>query len=89
MSSGRDGAANRRLSRWSDDPNPGADPAGVEDDRGEDELADVQDDDVVDEETCAESGCTRSAEYSDPAAALGTEGLPSKPLCHSHILDHA
>lgn len=76
---------NRRLSHFGD--NPGADPAGVEDDRGEDELADVQEDDVDEPETCAE--CDRTAEYSDPAEALGTDSLPSKPLCHSHILEYA
>lgn len=75
---------NRRLSRWTDDPNPGADPAGVEDDRGDDELADVQEDDD-EEEKCVK--CDRTASFSDPSEALDYDGLPSVPLCRTHILD--
>jgi len=99
MSSQRDPAPNRKLSRFQS--NPGADPAGVEDDRGDDERADADrpsylrgDDEhrdaadaVGDEETtCAE--CDAPAEYDDPAEALGHDGLPSVPLCYSHILEH-
>lgn len=91
---------NRRLSAFGS--NPGADPAGVTDDRGEDEQLDVDDDrpdylrgddaDDVDvggddEETCNE--CDRTAEFSDPSEALGNDSLPSVPLCRSHILEHA
>jgi hypothetical protein len=93
MSSG----ANRRLTRYTD--NPGADPDGVEDDRGADERADVEDDrpeyvrgddqeddvDVGDDEQDCED-CGATAEYGDPRAALGHDSLPSYPLCRSCIL---
>lgn len=90
---------NRRLSHFGD--NPGADPTGVEDDRGEDEQLDVDDDrpdylrgdagDDVQEENdepeCVD--CGSPAEFSDPNAVLGHDALPSEPLCRPCILDRA